>query len=524
MYLNVYVPMLQSGAGAAYFFRKIRGNPVPSSALMGPMTLRFVGAIERFARGEGVDLVRFERFERKDDRTKAYLRDFAGTEGVLYVGKAQEKARVLRTERRDDPVRGPYPWLASSTAMVNHYYVYAVDDDFGPFFLKFCSYFPYNAKLCINGHEYLKRQLAKRGVAFEALDNGILSCADPALMQRLADGLGAAKIEALLRKWLARLPHPFTAADRAAGIRYDISMLQAEFALTQVFDRPVQGRVFFEEVMRENLDLGRPDRVQLIFDRRVTRRTPSRYRTRVITDGVIPSLHVDYKHSRIKQYHKEGRALRTETVVNDTYDFDVGRRLKNLDDLGKIGFSANRRPAARPTSQPRLRHRSRKVRRPPPAARRRRPARLRPALRRPARAGPARRPPRVPPLSRGLPEPRPAADGGAAARPTGGRLRPWPHDLRPAPPTAARPDRACPLHASLPRHRRGPAGRPVLPPNPRPRAPSRAVFGVRRVPVERPHQPRHRYVRPGNPALLGGTTSRRLKCDSTVNSEPTQGF
>ena len=89
-------------------------------------------------------------------------------------------------------------------------------------------------------------------------------------------------------------------------------------SLTQVHDRPVQGRVFFEQVMRENLDLGRPDHVQLIFDRRVTRRTPSRYRTRVITDGVIPSLHVDYKHSRIKQYHKEGRALRTETVVNDT--------------------------------------------------------------------------------------------------------------------------------------------------------------------------------------------------------------
>ena len=162
-------------------------------------------------------------------------------------------------------------------------------------------------------------------------------------MQRLADGLTARKVDALLRKWLARLPHPFTAADRQQGIRYDVSILQAEFALTQVFDRPAQGRVFFEEVVRENLDMGRPDHVQLIFDRRVSRRTPSRYRTRVITDGVIPSLHVDYKHSRIKQYHKEGRALRTETVINDTYDFDVGRRLRNLDDLKKIGFAANRR-------------------------------------------------------------------------------------------------------------------------------------------------------------------------------------
>ena len=99
-------------------------------------------------------------------------------------------------------------------------------------------------------------------------------------MQRLADTLTAQKVDALLRKWLARLPHPFAARDRRQGIRYDVSILQAEFALTQVFDRPAQGRVFFEQVVRENLDMGRPDHVQLIFDRRVSRRTPSRYRTR----------------------------------------------------------------------------------------------------------------------------------------------------------------------------------------------------------------------------------------------------
>ena len=80
-------------------------------------------------------------------------------------------------------------------------------------------------------------------------------------------------------------------------------------------------------MIRENLDIGRPDQVQLIFDRRITKRTPGRFRTRVLTEGVTPSLHIDYKHSRIKQYHKEGRALRTETTINDTRDFDIGKRL-----------------------------------------------------------------------------------------------------------------------------------------------------------------------------------------------------
>jgi hypothetical protein len=230
-----------------------------------------------------------------------------------------------------------------STAMVNHYYFYCVDEDFGPFFLKFCSYFPYNAKLCINGHEYLKRQLARRGVEFEALDNGIGSCADPKLMQQLSDGLSADKIDRLLRKWLRRLPHPFPARDRAAGYRYQLSILQAEFSLTQMLDQPVTGRIFFEEVIRENLDIGRPSQVSLVFNRKISRRTPGQFRTRVITDGVVPSLHVDYKKTRIKQYHKEGQALRTETTINDTRDFAIGRRIKNLEELRKIGFAANRR-------------------------------------------------------------------------------------------------------------------------------------------------------------------------------------
>jgi hypothetical protein len=133
------------------------------------------------------------------------------------------------------------------------------------------------------------------------------------------------------------------AKDRAAGYRYDVSILQAEFALTQVLDQPVAGRIFFEEVIRENLDLGRPDNVQLIFNRRVTKNTPGRFRTRVITDGVVPSLHVDYKSSRIKQYFKEGQALRTETTINDAGDFDIGRRLVNLPALREVGFQANRR-------------------------------------------------------------------------------------------------------------------------------------------------------------------------------------
>src|SRR5467141_907731 len=344
MYLNVFVPRLQHEMGIVGFFREHRGQPLPSAALMQPMSRAFVAKLESFAAQHEIPLVQFRKGQRKDDVMKEYLRKFGKDEGVVFIGKAQEKTPVFRTEKRRNPKTGqPYPWIVRSTAMVNHYYIYAVDCNLGPFFLKFCSYFPFNAKLYLNGHEYAKCQLAQEGIAFAAPDNGVLSCAAPARLQKICDGLSAEKIDGFLRKWLRLLPHPFTGADRKAGYRYDISILQAEFSLTQVLDQPVHGRLFFEQVIRENLDLGRPEQVQLIFNRKINRQTPGLYRTRVLTQDVTPSLNVYYKNAHIKQYHKENRALRTETTINNTYDFGIRKRLHNLPKLREVGFAANRR-------------------------------------------------------------------------------------------------------------------------------------------------------------------------------------
>ena len=344
LYLNLYQPMLQTGGGVATFFKGHRGAKVASTTLMAPMTHTFVKAIHDFAQHEGVEIVAFDKGQRKDEITRERLKTFGGCEGVLYIGTAQERFATFRVTKRISVHTGqPYPWLTRSTVMCNHYYFYLVDEDFGPLFIKFASYFPYTARVCLNGHEYAKRQLAKEGIAFEALDNGVLSCADPVRLQQILDELDETKIEALVRKWLSRLPDPFTAADHAAGFNPKLSILQAEFSRTQVFDRPLSGRHLFEEIIRENLDLGRPSKVSLIFNRRINKRTPGTFHTRVVTQGVIPSLHVSYKHSKIKQYFKEGRALRTETTINNTHDFGVGRSLTNLPALRAIGFNANRR-------------------------------------------------------------------------------------------------------------------------------------------------------------------------------------
>ncbi len=348
MYLNVWMPRLAYGGGVAGFFVGHRGYRYASTALMDPMTKAFVADIHHFIAAHGLDLVHFGKDERKDEVTQRLLASFPGEEGVLYVGRAVEKATVWHTSRRRDPATGgSYAWLVRTSKMVNHFYFYCVDADFGPFFLKFCTYFPFAARLCINGHEWAKRQAAKAGIGFTPLDNGFAAVDDVAALQRICDRLGPADIEALARKWLAILPHPFTSDDQAAGYRYELSVLQAEFSLTQMLDRPVAGRIFFEQVLRDNLNIGRPDQIALVFDRRIVRngRHPTRgpFRTRVITDGVTPSLYVAYKHTKIKQYHKEGKALRTETTINDTRDFGLSKQLMNLPALRQTGFTANRR-------------------------------------------------------------------------------------------------------------------------------------------------------------------------------------
>src|SRR5690349_2060716 len=358
MYLNVWQPRLAYGGGVQGFFVGHRGYHYASTALMDPMTKTFVADIHGFVAARGLELVGFAKGQRKDDLAQEFLTKFTQEEGVLFVGRAQEKAGVWHTQRRYNPVTGgSYAWLVRSTAFINFFYFYCVDADFGPFFLKFGTYFPYTAKLCINGNEWAKRQAAQAGIGFTPLDNGFAACDDVPAVQAICDSLGPEHVDALLRKWLRILPHPFTDADEAAGYRYELSVLQAEFSLTQMLDRPVSGRIFFEQVLHDNLDIGRPDQVSLVFDRRIIRTgrsaTPGRFRTRVITAGVVPSLHIDYKNTTIKQYHKEGRALRTE---NHDQRHPRLRALETADQPARAAADRLFRqpaPARRPTPQPR---------------------------------------------------------------------------------------------------------------------------------------------------------------------------
>jgi hypothetical protein len=146
--------------------------------------------MEHFSKQHEIPVVQFRKGQRKDAVMKEHLARFDQPEGVVFIGEAQEKTPVFRTEKRRNPQTGStYPWIVRSSAMVNHFYCYCLDRDFGPFFLKFCSYFPYNAKLCLNGHEYAKCQVRQAGIGFKALDNGFVCCDDHDRLQTVCDEL-----------------------------------------------------------------------------------------------------------------------------------------------------------------------------------------------------------------------------------------------------------------------------------------------------------------------------------------------
>jgi len=342
IYLNGYVPNLQAPGQLVGFLTNHRGYTIPSPALLQRMGEVFVREVRSFAQEQGIPIVHFEPGIRKDDVAADYRQAFTPSEGVVFIGIAQEKARAFRAHKRSEGSMVGFDYSRQSVR-VNHYYFYLQDQDFGPAFLKVCTYAPFAIKVCLNGHEWAKQQLRKAGVPFQALDNGFLSCPQADRLQATCDQLGVEQIQAFFDKWLARLPMPLTQDDRQAGYRYRLSVWQVEVSRTQVFTEPLRGREFFEEVIRENLDLGRPDRIQLLFERRVQKNTPGLMRTRVIQEGVAPSLHIQYKSCHIKQYFKEGRALRTETTINDPTDLGVGKDISNLPYLKQIGREVNRR-------------------------------------------------------------------------------------------------------------------------------------------------------------------------------------
>jgi hypothetical protein len=346
VYLSAFVQNLQTAAGVVYFLRTHRGMPIASSALFDQIGARLRDGMRRLGQVDHTPVLRFRKDQRKIDVVRPYLRraERSGRSQIAAIGVAQEFQIVWTAHKRDtDSAKPPQFTFTKQQRRVIVYYVYIWDVDFGPAFIKICSYFPYPIKIWVNGHEWAKRQAIKAGLQFSELSNGFASCDDPQALQDICDRFGPGPIRVFFERWMSRLPLPLTAADRVAGFWWDLTMRQIETSRTIVLDQPRHARTFFEALITDNIDLGRPESVEVIFGRQRGRKAGGVFKTAIDRHTRGVTVNVFYKHSRVKQYLKDGRAMRVETVINDAYDIGCQRLLPNLDQLQARARAINQR-------------------------------------------------------------------------------------------------------------------------------------------------------------------------------------
>ncbi len=186
----------------------------------------------------------------------------------------------------------------------------------------------------LNGHEWAKCQLDHAGINYVALANGFESCDDADALAAVCASFGPDDVQGFFDRWIDQIPVPFTPKDRGAGYWWELSMRQVEVSRTLVLDDPRRARRFFEALVADNIGIGRPEEVHVVFGRgRRGRVTSKQFRTRVFGPGTDVKMDFAYKHSRVKQYLKEGRAFRIETVINKPSDIGVLARLEHLPEL-----------------------------------------------------------------------------------------------------------------------------------------------------------------------------------------------
>ena len=346
IYLNAYIPTLQTSAQVVAFLSGHLGYRFPSPALFNQLGQRFRRAVTAYAKTHQIPWVQFGKDDDKLAVMRAHLDRQAATgiSGVAAIGVGQEFQRVWSASEGKTATGTPRWSFYKADRRVTCYYFYLWDVDFGPAFIKVCAWFPYPGKVWVNGHEWAKRQATKAGLGFTELSNGFAACDQPQVLQAICDRPGPGTIHVFVERWLAQLPLPLTATDRDGGYWWETSMRQVEVARTVVFDAPRHARGFFEALLVDNLDLGRPHNVEIIFGRRVRRDTIGTFRTAIDrrdNGGVL--LNVFYRHSRIKQYLKDGRAMRIETVCNTPRDLGCHARLRNLDELQAKARACNQR-------------------------------------------------------------------------------------------------------------------------------------------------------------------------------------
>ena len=265
---------------------------------------------------------------RRDEFVDPYFKR-AKPGAVVVILKAREPARIMIAI--GDKVANRWH-LQIAERWVVQYNFYVNDRNWGRMFVRICPYFPFSARICLNQHHWLANRMRENGIRFKQCSNAFLTCSAPDRLQELADSLTPRDLVTCGQKWLTHLTPFFTAREREhAGCQHRLFFAQTELCDNLIFRRRAALDRLGERLLDANRTIGQPNKITVIFGRKVTKRYRGKLQT-VIEDMDLPNsvIRSHYGNGFVKQYVRDHLLLRTEPASNNIHDYRCNKAIENL--------------------------------------------------------------------------------------------------------------------------------------------------------------------------------------------------
>lgn len=324
---NAIIQPLQQPAVVVGFLDQYRNAPPLAPKYFKRISEDYHRWVEALAADRGIQIVQPPKGVRREQWVDRFYRRLRSP-SIAVILKSRENARVAVSY----PSKTGGHRIELYTRFVWQYYFYLQDRDFGRMFLRICPYFPFNARICINGHEWLAQHMRRLGITFRQERNAFLTCSDPQRLQQLSDQFSPRDVVTCADRWIAQLVPFFTDDERRrGGCRHHLFASQVEYSTNVIFKRRTALDRMSERLFDLNRTIGRPEKLTTIFGRRITKSYRGELKTQ-IADHHLPNpvIRSHYKSNSIKQYVRDHLMLRTETTSYETNDLGIPKSVHNL--------------------------------------------------------------------------------------------------------------------------------------------------------------------------------------------------
>jgi hypothetical protein len=327
--LHGCIPSFLDGARAQGFFWTYRHiYPVSRDVLYGIVS-QYHNWVQNRSRKWKVEIVEKISEERRDNFVKPYF-ERAQPDQVVVIIKAREPAGIMVAI--GDKKKNKWH-LEIKRRWVDQFNFYLRDAQWGPLFVRVCPYFPFSLRICLNQHNWLAQRMQEVGIGFTQTQNAFRRCQDPDRLQRLADTLSGHDLITCGNKWVRRLVPFFTDQERReGGCWHRLFFAQVEYCDNLIFRARAALDELGERLLDNNRDIGKPNKLTVIFGRRITRRYRGKLQTEIEDLHLgSPAMRSYYKNGLAKHYVRDHDVLRFETATNDVKgDYGINKAVENL--------------------------------------------------------------------------------------------------------------------------------------------------------------------------------------------------